>query len=101
MVDIQYIGVNELKDNEKEIVDALSVKHSERIERSLDGITSFRVHLKVYEKEGNRNKFSITIHIVGKGKVFRSSASGWDLPKALHQSYLDIEKQIEHMFHAK
>ena len=64
MEEIQYIGVNELDDNEKEVVDKLSAEYYDKIKRELKNITSLKIHIKTYQTAGGvakKKKFSINV----------------------------------------
>jgi hypothetical protein len=96
---IQYVGVNELDSQQKSLVDKLAKEHYDKIQRSLNDITSIVVHIKQHKKTGEDAKINYGIHtrVMGSGKVFESTnAADYDLAKALHKSFNDVEKQIMH-----
>ncbi len=96
MNQIQYIGAKELNADEKRVLDKLSAEYHEKISRSLDNVSSIVIHIKNHGK-GGKKVFGINARVVAPTHVFESNtASGYDLAKALHQAFNDLEKQIQH-----
>lgn len=96
---IQYIGIDQLDDTEKQVLDKLSAEYYEKIQRMLKNETSIVIHVKEYEKQGSRKKYSLHVRAIAPTVIFESSnASDWDLARTLHKAFNDIEKQIEHRF---
>lgn len=98
MEPIQFIGVNELDEPQKALVNKLSTEYYDKIQRSLKNLTSLVIHVKQYEKEGKKSKFSIHIRAIAPTRIFESTkASDWDLTRTLHKAFKDLERQIEHV----
>ncbi len=94
---IQFIGVNELSEEEQAIVKALSTEYYGKIKVALKNLTSMAVHIKTQKKEGSQKKFSIKVRVIAPTHVFESKhASDWDLARTLHKAYKNIEHEIEH-----
>lgn len=97
---IQFIGVSDLKAEEQDVVQTLSREYHEKIKRQLNNITDISVHVKVYEKEGNRRKYSLHVKVACPSVMFAAdNADSWELPAALHASFQDIQNQIKHRLH--
>ena len=98
---IQFIGVNELEDADQAVVNKLSTEYYEKIKRSLNNLTSMTVHIKTYKDEGgNRLKYSMHTKVIAPTHIFDSEkTSDWDLARALHKTFKDLESQIEHKLH--
>jgi len=99
MADIQYVGINDLEDIHKAHLSKFSEEYYSRIQRKLHQDIRLRVHIKTFNKGGERIKYSVHINVMGPVKVFESSAHGWDFDKVMHQSFREMEKQIDHSFH--
>ncbi len=97
---IQFVGVSDLPAEEQEVVQRLTTEHYEKIKRKLHNLTNMTVHVKCYQKEGNRKKYSMHVKVVAPTQIFDSSnADDWELPRALHKAFTDIKHQIEHKMH--
>jgi len=97
---IQFVGVSELSPEDQATVKSISTDEFEKIKRELHNITNMTVHVKCYEKEGDRKKYSMHVKVVAPTKVFDSSkADDWDLAKAMHMACESILHQIQHKFH--
>ncbi|MBW2969460.1 hypothetical protein KY315_01055 [Candidatus Woesearchaeota archaeon] len=97
---IQFVGVKDLEPMEQETVQRLTTENYEKIKRALKNITSLKVHVKMYKKEGEQKKFSMHVQAIYPGGTIESNKShDFELPKALHQAFADVLVQIEHKFH--
>ncbi len=97
---IQFVGVSELSAEEQSIVNTITTEYFAKIKRKLHNITNMIVHIKCYEKEGGRKKYSMHIKVSAPTHMFDSSdADDWELPRALHKAFEDIEHQIQHRMH--
>ena len=96
MEQIQYIGLKDLKNSEKIILNKLSADYYIRIQRAIKNKdTSLTIHIKVYKKEGNRRKFSINTKAVAPTIIFESKRSNdWNFQTALHGSLDSLYKEI-------
>ena len=96
---IQFIGVNELNEEEQAVVNTLSTEYYDKIKRSLKNLTSMVVHIKLYKKEGSQKKYSIHVRVIAPTKMIESDkAADWDLARTLHKAFKNIEREIEHIF---
>ena len=97
---IQFIGVSDLSAAEQDTVQVLSREYHEKIKRQLQNITDISVHVKVYEKTGDRKKYSLHVKVSAPTALFAADkADSWELPAALHAAFQDIQNQITHRFH--
>ncbi|MBI1971139.1 hypothetical protein HYS47_05295 [Candidatus Woesearchaeota archaeon] len=99
MEPIQYVGLDEVDQAGRQVLDRLSAEYHEKIQRSLNNPTSLQIHIKVYSKEGKK-KYSIHVKAVAATRLFQSTkAHDWDLARTLHKAFQDIEHQIKHKLH--
>lgn len=97
---IQFVGVAELQPVEQAAVNKLSTEYYEKFKRSINNMASLKVHVKTHDVEGKKKKYSIHTTLIGPGIHFNSDkAADWDLNRALHMSFHDIEQQIVHSLH--
>jgi hypothetical protein len=95
---IQFIGVKDLSEDEKEIVNTLSTEYYGKIKRSLKNLTSMVVQVKIYQKEGAKKKYSINVRVIAPTRMIEADkAADWDLARTLHKAFKNIEREIEHM----
>jgi hypothetical protein len=100
---IQFVGLKDATPEEQETINDLSTEYFTKIKRDLPGMSDMVVHLKTYgdiEDKQKRRKYSLHVRAVDPRNVFESGKSDdWDLPRALHKSFQDIQKQIQHKLH--
>ncbi|MBW3005129.1 hypothetical protein KY310_04825 [Candidatus Woesearchaeota archaeon] len=97
---IQFIGVSDLEPMEQEAVQRLTTESYGKIKRDLKNITSLKVHVKTYKKEGEQKKFSLHVQAVYPGGTISSNkAHDFELPRAIHKAFNDIKEQIHHKLH--
>lgn len=94
---IQFIGVSDLEPMEQDTVQTLTTENYPKIKRALKNITSLKVHVKMYKKEGEQKKFSLHVQAIYPGGTIESTkAHDFELPRAIHKAFNDIKEQINH-----
>ena len=97
---IQFVGVSDLSPEEQETVQELTTKAYERIIIMLQNLTDLVVHVKTYENEGEKKKYALHVRCSAPTVLFESKKGfDWELPRALHKAFNDIEQQINHRLH--
>ncbi|RJQ19362.1 hypothetical protein C4580_05495 [Candidatus Woesearchaeota archaeon] len=98
---IQYIGVSALSPEEQDTVNTIATEHYEKIKRGVHNDTSLVVHVKTHNAEGNRKKYSMHVRVITptKQQFDSSNADDWELPRALHKAFEDVQNQIRHKLH--
>ena len=92
---IQFTGLKDLNDDEKEILNTLSTEYYQKFKRELKNLTSMGVHVKIYTKGGKTKKYSLHVKVIAPTKIFESEkAADWDFARTLHKAFKDLEKQI-------
>lgn len=76
----------------------ICVNNAEKLERILDNLTKIKIHIKATHKAGAQRKYEMDIKAISPSKVFAGTAIEWDIEKATHMCFKDIEKQITHHF---
>ena len=64
MEPIQIKGTNILTEDEKKLANKLLNEYYPKIQRQIKNIISLQVHIKEYEKNGKRKKYSINVKII-------------------------------------
>ncbi len=94
---IQYIGLDEINEAERAVLDKLSSEYYDKIQRELKNITSITVHIKVHSKGGERKKYSVHIKAIAPTRIHESDiASDWDFARTIHKSFKNLEREITH-----
>lgn len=94
---IQYIGLDQIGEAERAILDKLSSEYYGKIQRELKNITSITIHIKVHSKGGERKKYSIHIKAIAPTRIHESDiAADWDFARTLHKSFKNLEREITH-----
>ena len=100
MEPIQIIGIKDLDDMEIDIVNRLANRHFGKIQRQIKKTSSLAIHVKSYNKEGTQRKYSVHVKLIAPTRIFVSTkAIDWNLEKALHMSFVDLIKQLQHSLH--
>lgn len=100
MEPIQIIGIKELDDMEVDAVNRLANRYFGKIQREIKKVRSVAIHIKSYDKEGRQKKYSVHVKLIAPTRIFVSTkASDWNLEKALHGSFRDIIRQLQHSLH--
>ena len=102
---IQFKGVKELEEEEKEFVDKIIPEYYEKIKRAMHNLTRLEVHFKKMRNTGERTLYDINVKVSGpEKKIFIGTNSkqnrfeGWKFSKALHGAFQDVEAQIKKEF---
>ena len=99
MEHIQIVGLELLDKIEKEDIKKLAEEYFIKIQRQLKNIESVVIHIKEYNKEGNRKKFSIHIRAIAPEHIFEADAADWDFKRTIHKVFKKLETELEHHFH--
>ncbi len=97
---IQFVGVSDLSSEEQATINTITTEQFEKIKRELHNITNMTVHVKCYQKGGDKKKYSMHVKVVAPTHVFDSSnADDWELPRAIRKAFDDVLHQIQHRLH--
>ncbi len=96
---IEYIGVSDLKAAEQETVHAITEEYAEKFKKSSIPFNQLIVHIKIYNTEGQRRKYSVRVRLIQPKNTFESKTDDWDLSPVMHQVFEEIVKQMHHKLH--
>ena len=99
MESVQIVGSEQLDKSEKEDIKRIANEYFTKIQRQLKNIESIIIHVKEYNKEGNRKKFSLHIRAIAPTRIFEADAFDWELHKAIHKAFEKLETELEHHLH--
>jgi ribosome-associated translation inhibitor RaiA len=96
MEEIQIIGIDEIGDEDKDIVNKLANEYYEKLKRAIKNEISVRIHIKEHSKAGKRHKSDIRVQLIAPTRRFDAQESDWDLARTLHKVFENIERQLQH-----
>lgn len=100
MEPIQIIGMDKIESEaEKETINKLANEYYEKIQRTLQNITSIALHVKVHSKGGKSKKWDFRVRVIAPTRIFEAQESDWDLARSLHKVFKNIEREIQHKLH--
>ena len=99
MENIKIIGMKNLNEDELEVVKGLANEYYEKIQRIIKNIDSVIIHIKTFDTTGERKRYEIKLKVIAPTKSFDAQSSEWDLAKAVHVVFNEMQKIIEHRFH--
>ncbi len=97
---IQFVGLNGIKLSSYEIesVKKVAANESFKLQRLIHNDFKLNIHLKSYNKEGKRQKFSVTMRVNYPGKMVECAASDWDLIAALRETFGAAGNEFKKMY---
>ena len=96
---IQFVGVSDLKVAEQEAVHAITEEYVQKFKHTSTPFNQLVVHVKCYNPEGQRRKYSVHVRLIHPNHTFESKADDWSLSPVMHQAFEDIIKQMHHKLH--
>jgi hypothetical protein len=108
---IQYVGLRDLDEQEREAIEEIATKYHDKIKRKTKNQTSLILHIKVHgahkdkchgeedEDYGKKKKFGVHLKVLSPMHVFESEDSDFDIRKAANLVFEHMLNQIEHKFH--
>lgn len=99
---IQYVGVSDLNEEERAAVNRVTTEGYEKVKRDLQNLTNLLVHIKTYNKEGDRKKYSVHLRVDAPTKINLASSRSddWEIAAAMHKAFDDVRAQIRHRLHS-
>jgi len=97
MEKIQFIGANQLNDEERGIFERFSAEIYDKSSMMLSDV-SIVIHLKEYKKSDTdkRKKYDVLVRVISKEGKFESSDYEWDIAKVMHKVSNALENEIKH-----
>jgi len=88
-----FVGLNkvELTEHQRNIIDVLTKREAEKLERKIEEPFSIAIHLKEINKDGKQRRFIVNLKIEINGRMYVSEKEDWDLEKAIHKCFNIID----------
>ena len=97
---IEVKGAEFLTEKEKALSNKILNEYYVRIQRQLKNMASLRLHVKEYQKEGKRRKYSMRVEAIAPTRKFEANSFDWDFARALHKVLNKLRNEIEHKLHS-
>ncbi len=99
---IQFIGLNkiDLEPSQKYNIQKIVSNEALKLQRKIHQ-TQFElvVHLKEYEKDGNKHKYAVNLRVEFPGQIITSTGDDWDAETALRKALENAQSVAEKKFH--
>ena len=94
---IQFIGLKDVNLEPYQIANLKKICSNEafKLQRKLKSEFSLVVHLKAYDKQGTRQKYSVNLRVEHPGQLLSSSEDDWDLETALRKTFNNAKNTID------
>jgi hypothetical protein len=101
---IQFIGVSDLDNLERDAVEGLTSEYHEKIKRELHNNVSMAVHVKTASKhehnEATRKRYTVKVRVDYPGQIIEGHVDDeWELPAAMHKVMTDVYNQVRNRHH--
>jgi ribosome-associated translation inhibitor RaiA len=97
-MDFEVKGEEKLTETELEAINKIINENYEKIKRILKSDFSIRLHIKTYDNEGAKRKYSLNMQVTNNAKKIEATDADWDFARSLHRIIDKIKTQIEHMY---
>ena len=98
MANIEIIGTKILTEKDKKIAEKLLEEYHKKIQRLIKNQLLLKLHIKEYDKDGKKSKYSINTEAIFAGKMLESSSSDYDFARAIHKGMTKLESEMEKKF---
>ncbi|MBT4823920.1 hypothetical protein HN695_00960 [Candidatus Woesearchaeota archaeon] len=100
MNEIQYSGISDLNEEERDTLNEISSKSYEKIKNLLKkDDTTVSVHIKTYRQKGEKKKYSVTVKALAPAtSIFRSGTTNWIFANALNDAFDRVQNEIKNHF---
>ena len=85
---------------EKRVANKLLNEYYPRIQRQLKNMTSLKLNVKEYKREGKKRKYSMKLEVISPARKFESNSHDWDFARTLHIVLNKVMNEIEHSLHS-
>jgi hypothetical protein len=107
---IQYVGLRDLDEQEREAIQEIATKYHDKIKRKTKNDTRLMLHIKVHgahkdkchgedHDADKKIKYGVHLKVVSPMHIFESEDSDFDIRKAANMVFEHMLNQIEHKFH--
>lgn len=97
---IKFIGLQDLKlkSYEKYNVTKIVSNQAFKLQRALHNQFSLVMHLKEYQKDGNRQKYAINLRVEFPGRIVTVSEDDWDIETAVRKTLDNAKNKLKKNF---
>ena len=100
----KFVGLNDLESDEKDLFENLCVDHCEKFEkhfgRFLKTDNEINLRIKKYDKDGNRVKYSLHLHLPIQKADLSASADDWDINLVCKEVFSKLHNEAKRHYKA-
>lgn len=93
--EIQFIGLHKTDVEDPAGLQKIAEQEATKIQRHLRQPFHLTIHVKEYEKDGHRHKYSITLRLEYSGKLIATSDDDWEVEAALHKVFTNVRNALQ------
>lgn len=97
-MNIEIINIEILDEKEKKIADKLLGEYHKKIQRLVKNPLSLKIHIKEYDRDGKKSKYSLNAEAIFSGRMIESSDWDYDFARAIHKAMKKLENEVEKKF---
>ena len=100
MEPIQFSGIGDLNDDERQVLNDACTKNYDKIKTLLrNEQTAISVHIKTYKQKEEKKKYSVTVKAMAPTTaIFRSGTTNWIFANALNDAFDRVTNEIKNHF---
>lgn len=100
---IFFQGLNELDIDDELIknIHEITARYADKLQHYFNNIFDMKIHLKEYQKEGDKSQFQVFSKLTYPGAVISSEAEDWELITAVRKSLEKLESQLKSKYKDK
>jgi len=101
---IQFVGLNDLKleKYDQQALQKICANEALKLQRAVNNENfSLHVHLKRYEKDGNRCKYAVNMRVEFPGRIVSISQDDWDWRTAVRKTFANAKNKVQKIFKSK
>ncbi len=88
---MEFTGLKYLEPLEQTIVKGIAQEYLPILQREAHNDIDVLVHVKSYNKGGNRSKYSVHLKLISSGSsIDVDKTHDWDLPRGIHEAFVDL-----------
>tara|TARA_Y100000310_G_C20576674_1_gene760774 strand:+ start:80 stop:1213 length:1134 start_codon:yes stop_codon:yes gene_type:complete len=97
---IKFVGLKDLKldEFEEDNLKKIAANEAFKLQRKIKNEFSLVLHLKSYEKDGHRQKYSISLRVEYPGQALSTSEDDWDFETALRKTFNNAKNALDKKF---
>ncbi len=100
LYNIKFVGLNNvnLETHQKYNLRKIAGNEAFKLQRKINNEFSLIIHIKEYEKDGHKQKYSVHLKIDYPGQVISTNQEDWDVETALRKTFNNAKNNVKSKF---